>query len=160
MQDRSGKASDEEIDAHVASTPVVAKRRVSFALAVTVVLLCGGIGVAAGWMFPPQTLMTGGDSAGEKQIDAAAGKQIDDDAAHSATLDTTSAAPSTAVVVVEPPPPVDTSEAASTVAGAVGPPPQIDLPAPVTERAAVEQPQPRCRRLPLQRQRDGIRSRR
>lgn len=37
------------------------KRRVSFALALPIVLACGGIGAAAGWMFPPQALMTHGD---------------------------------------------------------------------------------------------------
>jgi hypothetical protein len=117
MQDRNGKASDEGTDAVAAKTRVVAKRRVSFALAAPIVLLCGGIGLAAGWVFPPQALMTGGDQAG---------KRTDDDAAQSATSTVTSTAPST-VQVVEPPPPTGQS---------------IDLPAPVTERAAVEQPPP------------------
>jgi len=117
MQDRNGLASDEGSGAIVAEERVVAKRRVSFALAVPIVLFCGGIGAAAGCMFPLQTLMTGGDHAG---------KRTDENARQSVTPDATSAAPSMAVVVVEPP--HQTSQS-------------IDLPAPVTERAAVE-PQP------------------
>ena len=118
MQDRNGLASDEGSGAIVAEERVVAKRRVSFALAVPIVLLCGGIGAAAGCMFPLQTLMTGGDHAG---------KRTDENARQSVTPDATSAAPSMAVVVVEPPP----SAGQST-----------DWPAPMTERAAVEQTQP------------------
>jgi hypothetical protein len=121
MQDRSGKASDEETDAVVAKARVVAKRRVSFALGMPIVLLCGGIGLAVGWVFPPQALMTGGDQAG---------KRTDDDAAQSATSTVTSTARST-VQVVEPPPPTGQS---------------IDSPAPdttpMTERTALEQSQP------------------
>ena len=42
------------------------KRRVSFALALPIVLACGGLGAAAGWMFPPQVLMTNGDRPGNE----------------------------------------------------------------------------------------------
>jgi len=122
MQDRSGKASDEGTDAVVAKARVVAKRRVSLALAVPIVLLFGGIGLATGWMFPPQTLMTGGDRAG---------KRTDVSVAQSATSDATTDAASTAAVTVEPPPPTRRS---------------VDLPAPdttpMTERTALEQSQP------------------
>jgi hypothetical protein len=38
------------------------KRRVSFALAVPIVLGCGAIGAAAGWMFPPHAFRTDGVS--------------------------------------------------------------------------------------------------
>jgi hypothetical protein len=129
MQDRNGRASDEETKAIGAKAGVVARRRVSFAVAAPIVLLCGGIGVAAGWMFPPQAL-TSGDHAG---------KRAEADAAQSATLDNASAASSKPVVAVETPP--STS-------------PSIDLPAsmttplttpattPMTGRAALEQPQP------------------
>jgi hypothetical protein len=111
MQDRNGQASDEGTGAIVAGTGVVAKRRVSFAVAAPIILLCGGIGVAAGWLFPPQALMTGWERADNP---AKAGT------AQSARLGNTSAAPPKADVVVEPPPPTSQS---------------TDLPAPPTKPA-------------------------